>query len=108
MDSVDLVLARTNKVKKISNHALQINYKLVYDLSITNQNNILTNSSMASLKRMICNGSFLKDISRKNHFNKCLNRYSDYGTCDHDEWVDYFNVMPHIGSGIMSHINIMM
>jgi hypothetical protein len=50
---------------------------------------------MASLERMICNGSFLKDISKKNHFNKCLNRYSDYGTCDHEKWVHYFNVMPH-------------
>jgi hypothetical protein len=39
---------------------------------------------MASLKRMICNGSFLKDISRTNNFNKCLNRYNDYGTCDHE------------------------
>ncbi len=50
----------------------------------------------------------MKDISRKNHFNKCLNIYSDYGTCDHEEWVDYFNVMSHNGSGIMNHINIMM
>ncbi len=75
---------------------------------------------MGSLERALCDGSFLRDVSRENEFNACLQETLehelDFYHPVHGEdleselkvWTDFFRLMPNDAGGIMSHINTLM
>jgi hypothetical protein len=87
---------------------------------ITNRSNELINSAVASFKRAVHSGSFLRDVSRENEFNACLQENLehklDFYHPVHGEdleselkvWTDFFRFMPNDGGGIMNHINTLM
>jgi hypothetical protein len=85
---------------------------------ITNRSNVLTNSSVASLERVVCSGSFLRDVSREDEFNQYLQqvleqeihgpRLGAYYLYDLNRWTGFFRFMPDDAGGIMSHINTLM
>ncbi|CAM6007873.1 unnamed protein product [Sphagnum balticum] len=87
---------------------------------IINRSNELINSSVASLERALCGGSFLRDVSRENEFNACLQETLehelDFYHPVHGEDLeselkvlsDFFRFMPNDAGGIMSHINTLM
>jgi hypothetical protein len=82
---------------------------------MTNQSNVLTNSSVASLERAVCSGSFLRDVSREDEFNRYLQQVLEEkvtvynpGLGDLNRWTGFFRFMPNDAGGIMSHINTLM
>jgi hypothetical protein len=87
---------------------------------ITNRSNVLTNSSVASLERAVCSGSFLRDISREDEFNRYLQKYlenepglhypgfGNFFQIEQNRWTGFFRFMPDDAGGIMSHINTLM
>jgi len=82
---------------------------------ITNQSNVLTNSSVASLERAVCSESFLRNVDRENEFKACLEYeledhpgYGEDVESEQDMWTDFFRFMPDDEGGIMSHINTLM
>lgn len=84
---------------------------------ITNRSNVLTNSSVASLEKTVCSGSFLRDVSREGEFNACFKEYLE-GDPHRDDngyfvdaltlWTGFFRFMPNDGNGIMRYINSLM
>jgi hypothetical protein len=81
---------------------------------MTNRSNALTNSSVAFLERAVCSGSFLRDISREDEFNRDLKEAlhldlpEDERAWALEEWTDFYNFMPNEGGGIICHINTLM
>jgi hypothetical protein len=84
--------------------------------SITNQSNVLTNSSVASLEIAVCSGSFLRDVSREHEFNHYLHYVLDQKIYDYEaryqydlnRWTGFFRFMLNDDGGIMSHISTLM
>jgi hypothetical protein len=85
-------------------------------LSITNQSNVLMDSSVASLERAVCSGSFLLDVSREGEFARLKENLEHVPHRRlNGDFVDpqtvltgFFRFMPNDAGGIMSHINTLM